>query len=879
MTEFPLNIPDKEDYPDKLIALSGTNPKYYESAEEKNKKTRALTELDLRDKERANELSDIKQSGAGNSFSNEIEMTDWWTSEDAAGRTPIDTKTFTRTDLTEEWAWDSSVASKGMFSKKLISLEERFSTENSIAEKIEDLSIADFTLDANGDWDYTVFSKPNFNKHYQISGTVDFTANVESLPKFMINLNGIWSNTGSLPDASGQECNIEITRTYYKNTFEIILNDNTDTAGGKEQGKVNISSKVKNILDFKIEVHSQNVFVYIDNVKVLSGVLTEDLTNDFILYMYHSTRMVDITNLKVSTTNNLLQKSVIYPQDFALEFKELDVDLTSLEEIEKVGGVVTLGTQGTNNSVVKIPIIADENCTIDFDFELGQDVHSGFGRERILEMALNTDDFNEVSGGNLAALKLLLDINSVLPVTGDFVPNYRSRFEYGFAHGNYNWTDYTNKYQYNSELFNNSLNREDAFSIRKVTPVAADVNITLTIDSTKLSIKDNGVVVSEYTLANYTLVDDLLDAIEADSNLSDYEVLRFQSAIPTSDLTKMTDVKLVVLRNAVDYNDGETVTGTIYDGFEVFAPINSVGKKHNCKILIDYDNDDYKILIDGVELGLTDSNFPANLKRLNGWLTLGGSSLYSDTTGTFTGKITSFKLRKGLIKPKKFVVMTGHIVQDAKDYPSGSGDYGHLITSTGRLNRIFDYANQNGYKPVSIYDIVNYKKGWVDESQIPDKCYTIIFDDYPFWIHQTERFRNVFKRYGVKANMALQMDFIQSSENLKTIKQMKSLGWEIFPHSYKHAYIDRYSYPQLIQTLTEIRTVFDTLEIDTNVFVYPYGSIDKKTAKVLKSRGFQLGFKVGSSDINYGEDDFQMNRLDTSEIGTSWSGITNVLDR
>ena len=48
MSEFPLNIENKEDYPDKVNSLSGVDSKYYESAEEKNKKTRALTELNQR---------------------------------------------------------------------------------------------------------------------------------------------------------------------------------------------------------------------------------------------------------------------------------------------------------------------------------------------------------------------------------------------------------------------------------------------------------------------------------------------------------------------------------------------------------------------------------------------------------------------------------------------------------------------------------------------------------------------------------------------------------------------------------------------------------------------------------------------------------------
>lgn len=49
-TIFPLNLPEKENYPPKVIAVQNINPKYYETAEEKNKKTAGLKELDERTK-------------------------------------------------------------------------------------------------------------------------------------------------------------------------------------------------------------------------------------------------------------------------------------------------------------------------------------------------------------------------------------------------------------------------------------------------------------------------------------------------------------------------------------------------------------------------------------------------------------------------------------------------------------------------------------------------------------------------------------------------------------------------------------------------------------------------------------------------------------
>ena len=285
------------------------------------------------------------------------------------------------------------------------SLKAKFSADNSVAEELTTLSIANFTLNATSGWDYNTYSKTNFGSHYEIKGQVDFSGSGYNQTRFMINLNGAWS--GGNPSASTYESNIEFQKRYYGNTFEVVLNDENTTVGGKEQGRVAISPKVKDIIDFKIEVHQQNVIVFVDGIQVLNGTLTADLTGDFIVYVDSGHGICDISNLKVSATRNFLQKDILQVANISNKFTEIDIDLTSLEDIKKVGGVVTVGTQGTNNSVVKLPIVANENCTIDFDFEFGKDVHSGFGRERILEMAFNSDDFNAIEGGNIGALKLL----------------------------------------------------------------------------------------------------------------------------------------------------------------------------------------------------------------------------------------------------------------------------------------------------------------------------------------------------------------------------------------------------------------------------------------------------------------------------------------
>lgn len=158
MSVFPLNIPDKEDHPDKVAKLSGTDAKYYQSAEELNKKRDAINELKFA-------LNAISQ-GAGTPFedltaamvspladgqpffttvtdtgqyfydsttaegyildhlfvgephrtifTDLADATSYWSAQDAAGNTPSNGVLIFIESLKEDYKWDSTVTAKAV---------------------------------------------------------------------------------------------------------------------------------------------------------------------------------------------------------------------------------------------------------------------------------------------------------------------------------------------------------------------------------------------------------------------------------------------------------------------------------------------------------------------------------------------------------------------------------------------------------------------------------------------------------------------------------------------------------------------------------------------------------------------------------------------
>ena len=109
---------DKGPYSDKTIGITG------------QEHDANLEEIEKAHEELKEDVASFKKAEAGNSFDSAAEMTNFWTTEDAAGRTPIDTKEFFRKDLNQFWKWDSTEPEKAVFSRDSIVKATEISSGN-----------------------------------------------------------------------------------------------------------------------------------------------------------------------------------------------------------------------------------------------------------------------------------------------------------------------------------------------------------------------------------------------------------------------------------------------------------------------------------------------------------------------------------------------------------------------------------------------------------------------------------------------------------------------------------------------------------------------------------------------------------------------------
>ena len=133
-SNFPLNIPDKEDHPDTTARLEGVDPKYFQTAAEKNKLKDAVIENHEKIKESNERISSIQQGLALFSASSEAEMTAEWNRRDGLGDTPIDGKEeIIRTDFTpsQYWKWDSSTTAKAVYAGRTVFIKDEYPKKDS----------------------------------------------------------------------------------------------------------------------------------------------------------------------------------------------------------------------------------------------------------------------------------------------------------------------------------------------------------------------------------------------------------------------------------------------------------------------------------------------------------------------------------------------------------------------------------------------------------------------------------------------------------------------------------------------------------------------------------------------------------------------------
>lgn len=204
------------------------------------------------------------------------------------------------------------------------------------------------------------------------------------------------------------------------------------------------------------------------------------------------------------------------------------------------------------------------------------------------------------------------------------------------------------------------------------------------------------------------------------------------------------------------------------------------------------------------------------------------------------------------------------------DDESRSGKY---VVTPSILESDFKYLSENGYKTVTVSDLISFKNG---EADLPEKCIMLTFDDgyynnysYLFPLLKKYNFRAVLSVVGrytdEYSREGEKMNNNYSHATWKQLKEMQDSGYiEIQNHSYDlHDWSQRHGILRKKGEDSDHYREYITADIlkmqeklkqhmgkEAVCFAYPFGSVNKESREIVEGLGFSvtLGCEEG---VNY----------------------------
>lgn len=200
---------------------------------------------------------------------------------------------------------------------------------------------------------------------------------------------------------------------------------------------------------------------------------------------------------------------------------------------------------------------------------------------------------------------------------------------------------------------------------------------------------------------------------------------------------------------------------------------------------------------------------------------------------------------------------------------------GKYVILPETLKKDFEYIKQNGFTPITVADLIDYKN---NKKELPEKPIMITFDD-GYYNNYTYLYP-LLKEYNFKAVLSVvgkyTDDYSKDGEVMnnnyshatwKMLKEMQDSGLvELQSHSY---YMHDWSYRKgilrkqgedfahykelLTADILKMQERFKTKTgKEATAFTYPFGSVNKESREIVEGLGFQvtLGCEEGINVIN-----------------------------
>ena len=414
--------------------------------------------------------------------------------------------------------------------------------------------------------------------------------------------------------------------------------------------------------------------------------------------------------------------------------------------------------------------------------------------------------------------------------------------------------------------------------------------ITAAIASGVLTLTVNGAIAGTVTLTGTDTIQTFANAINAIDGFA-CEVVNGDGTV--ADL--LLDDMEVSLIDSVTRDDS-----TVYGTRPLIIPFALDSEWHTCEFVVDKTAQVAYAAYDGITRKVT---FASNKALSDNTLVVGGNYksesdiVVRDLTvdvGSWgdaeivTGKNVSASSSESeqLISSHnpRLMIFEGHGIvvgteKDAQEAYASSGSVTSgqgMRASTERLEIVFATLAKRGYEPVSMSDIIDWKKGKKD---LPKRCYTCIFDDVQLVNYIDYNKRKPFVKHGVKPTLALitgdvaLTDVITANGATYTVEDAINIiqrnGWYICSHTDAHRSLTEYTSAENETLLKADVLAADTHYIHSDVLVYPKGAIDQESLNSMRISDFAIGITIVEDTTNCKAT--SPYRLSRTELGTRTS--------
>lgn len=201
---------------------------------------------------------------------------------------------------------------------------------------------------------------------------------------------------------------------------------------------------------------------------------------------------------------------------------------------------------------------------------------------------------------------------------------------------------------------------------------------------------------------------------------------------------------------------------------------------------------------------------------------------------------SSVKREDANIQPQKTIYKL-HGIPVLMYHSIGESNGNPIIMPETQFDEEMRYIKEQGYTTLTLKELYDY---FENDIPVPDKSVVITLDDG--YANNYTLAYPVLKKYGLKAVIFVITSTIDKNPNCLTsfqIKELDNAGIEIESHTATHRDLDKLSYEEQFEELSESKMILEKiLGRSVNYVAYPTGKYNSDTVKAVAAAGYKMAF-------------------------------------